>query len=153
MKLMKRWNLRTEGTVYKGREAFCDKEHHFERQQPLWGSLCFERRASSWDEYSQVVWVTSLLPGNIFGKRKNLQTRTKTAKPSVTAELCHYIQVRKIDPIRNVTFLKLVGKGGKIDQIKSPLKDFSSSVQIVNKMPMLMTPRIWKRYLISNNLN
>lgn len=75
-------------------------------------------------------------------KEKFANKKIKTAKPSVTAELCHYIQVRKIDPIRNVTFLKLVGKGGKNDQIKSPLKEFSSSVPIVNKMPMLMTPRI-----------
>lgn len=55
---------------------------------------------------------SSVLLGNIFGKRKNLQNRkTKRAKTSVTAELCHYTQVRKIDPVlRNVTFLKLVEK-------------------------------------------
>lgn len=45
----------------------------------------------------------------------NLQNRkTKRAKTSVTAELCHYTQVRKIDPmVRSVIFLKLIEKGGK----------------------------------------
>lgn len=59
--------------------------------------------------------------------KENLQNRkTKRAKTSVTAELCHYTQVkvRKIDPVvRNVTFLKLIEKGGKkVKKKKSPLK-------------------------------
>lgn len=43
--------------------------------------------------------------------------KTKRAKISVTAGLCHYTQVRRIDPrLRNATFLKpvqkVVGVGG-----------------------------------------
>lgn len=53
---------------------------------------------------------SSVLLGNIFGKRKNLQNRkTKRAKTSVTAELCHYTQVRKVDPVlRMLHFLSLL---------------------------------------------
>ena len=68
----------------------------------------------------QLEWVSQasvshncVLLGNIFGKRICKNKKTKRAKTSVTAELCHYTQVRKIDPmVRSVTFLKLIEKGG-----------------------------------------
>ena len=74
-----------------------------------------------------------------FAKQENKKSRT-----SVTADLCHYTQVRKIDPVlRNVTFLKLVekrkGEKNQPNKRKSPKRIIlSSSIWIIN-------PRTLKR--------
>ena len=51
------------------------------------------------------------------------KTETKIAKTSVTAEVCHYTQVSKSDPmLRNSPFFKACRDGEKNDK-KSPLKE------------------------------
>lgn len=80
---------------------------------------------------------------------------TKTAKTSVTSEVWHYTQVRESDPVLRSHFFKLLGvRGGKPTKKKKALYRIilSSSIWIVNIMPMFINPRILKRYLVSKNL-
>lgn len=132
---------------YEGRKA-----SFVTRNSTLNGNSYYEARASKGEQLGRVsqasVSHNSVLQRNTFGQRKNLQNRkTKRAKASVTAELCHQTQVRKIDPMLRNIFLKLVEKGGEKSRTKKSPKRIvlSSPVWIIN-------PRILKRYLISENL-
>lgn len=79
-------------------------------------------KESSWDRLHKQCESRGLLQGDIFSRRKNLQSGK--AKTSVTAEVCRYTQVRKSDPDLGTLFffLSFLGKGGGTNNKKSPLK-------------------------------
>lgn len=129
-------NEADEGLKYKGRKAAVVTTAT--TKFPLW-------KESSWDRLHKQCESRGLLQGDIFGRRKNLQSGK--AKTSVTAEVCRYTQVRKSDPDLGTLcfFFKLAGKGRGKPTKKSLLKGLSSSICMVNIMPMFINPRILKR--------
>lgn len=129
----------------------CDREQRIEWEQPLRTSHVWKGRAAG-TSFTGSRSHSRLLQGNGFGKRKNLQNRkTKPANTLLTAEpSLHPGQKKRSNALERFCFLSLLGKGNTTSQTKVPEKDYlflSSSIWMVNVMPMFINPRVLKRFL------
>lgn len=66
-----------------------------------------------------------VLSDSSWAEGRLCKTKTRIAKTSVTAEVCHYTQVSKSDPmLRNSPLFKACWEGGKNDKKKVPCKNY-----------------------------
>lgn len=109
-------SLRKTYSTWGEAGPFGDQEQQHRMETVTTKKLCF-RRKSSWNECHKQVWVTAVFCWETFLAKENLQNRKN--KKSKNLSHCRAMslysgQGQKIDPmVRNVTFLKLIEKGGK----------------------------------------